>query len=108
MRRWGRARGYENAERLDLVVGAVRAPELQDEALALLDDMKRSVRVGATELSAIYLNLGARTEALRSIDDAVAAREVIFPHVGATLPREWKEKYPEVVAAVKAAGVPIH
>jgi TolB-like protein len=108
IRRWGESMGYPNAERLELVIRANRAPELRDEALAVLEDLRRTVRVEATHLLWVYLIVGARDEARRSIEEAVAAKEVLFVHIGALFSPEWQERYPEMVDALKEAGIPVH
>jgi hypothetical protein len=54
------------------------------------------------------LIVGARDEARRSIEEAVAAKEVLFVHIGALFSPEWQKRYPEIVDALKEAGIPVH
>jgi TolB-like protein/tetratricopeptide (TPR) repeat protein len=108
IRRWGESVGYRNAERLDVVVRATRAPELKTEALALVEELRKTVRVRKSELLGLYLLADAPAEAVRTVEEAVAEREVAFIHAGALFSQEWQEKYPEVVDALRAAGIPVH
>ena len=107
LRRWGERAGYSHPERLDLVIEAIRAPELNEEALIVVGDLEDSTAVPGTPMAVLYYLLDAPTELLRSVQKAITDREVAFVLFPGALGPENLERYPEVVAALEAAGFPV-
>ncbi|MFH1765397.1 MAG: tetratricopeptide repeat protein [Gemmatimonadota bacterium] len=111
IRRWGEIVGYSNPERLDLVLSAMQAPELSNEALGVVEDLRRTTGVQARNLSILYLMLDARAEALRSVKVGIAERDVGIPFFipwAAAYGRERQMQFPEIMAAFEAAGIAVH
>ena len=110
IRRWGERVGYSAPERLELVLRAIRDPQLTTEALTVVEDLRRTTQVGVSNLVLLYLVLDARSEALRSVQAAIAERAVLIPYVVpylAAFGRERKLEYPEIFAAFEGAGISI-
>jgi hypothetical protein len=101
---WGEAIGYPNPERLQLVLRAIEAPELTEEALAVLEDARRAT--GEPFLTFLYLNLDAPVEALSIVQELIAERHPIVALLGTRLTPTAVQN-PEIRAALEAAGVTV-
>ncbi len=106
LRRWAENAGYSDPERLDLVVRAFHAPELAEEAVRLVRHFQRTTETKATHFALLYFLFDARPDFLRSVQEAIAAREVEFIHIGPMVGREGLMKYPELAATLEAVGIP--
>jgi TolB-like protein/Tfp pilus assembly protein PilF len=107
IRRWGQAVRYPRAERLPLVLRAFQAPELTKEALAVLEDLRRTTGLQAGFLACFYLNLHDSAEALEVLGEAIAQRHTMVPFLGMTRYFPRLSQHPELVAALQGAGIPI-
>jgi tetratricopeptide (TPR) repeat protein len=109
IQRWGEVVGYPQPERLPLVLRAFEATELTEEALAVLEDVRRSTGQRAGFLALLYLNLDAPAEALRIVQEAIAERHFVVPWFGKSpFTRARVLENPEIMAALQEAGVSIH
>jgi hypothetical protein len=106
IQRWGDVIGYPKPERLPLVLRAFEEPELTGEALAVLEDVRRTTGLQAGYLAYLYVNLDAPAEALRIVQEAIAERHPAVPLLSFNPTRAWVLANSEITAALQAAGVP--
>lgn len=108
IRQWGVEVGYPDPERLPVVLTAVDNPEFTAEALAVLDNVRRTTSLRAGDLVWLYLNLDAPGEAVKVIQEVITQRHPTGPWLGKkSLARAGMLENPEIMAALEAAGVPI-
>ena len=113
IQRWGEMVGYPTPGRLGLVLRAMDAPELTEEALAVLEDLRRTTGLQAGFLASLYLSLDAPAGTLRIVQEAIAERHGLVPFLGPILSRrmaedpENPERYRSIRAALLEARIPV-
>jgi serine/threonine-protein kinase len=107
IRRWGELVSYPDPERLTVVLRAFESPELTEEAVRTLEDVRRTTGMQAGDLVRLYLNLDAPDEALSVLREAIARRHVVVPTLGGPHTRAGVLASAEITAALGEAGVPI-
>jgi len=106
VRQWGKVVGYPDPERLPVVLRAVDAKDLTEDALAVLEDVVRTTGLRAVDLVGLYVNLSAPAESMRIVQEAIAER-----HPGVILlvlaqNRTKVMENPEIMAALQEVGMP--
>jgi tetratricopeptide (TPR) repeat protein len=107
IQRWARVVGYPQPERLPLVLRAFEDAELTEEAVAVLEDVRRTTGLEAGFLAGLYVNLDAPAEALSIVQEAIAQRQVFVPFLAMAPLRDEVLENPEIVAALQAAGIAV-
>jgi tetratricopeptide (TPR) repeat protein len=105
---WGELIGFPDLDRLSVVIRAFDAPELRQEALEVLEHVKRETGLLERDISVASLNLHGPAEILRITRELIAKRDPGAISLGLPFTKASLLETPGVLAEFEAVGIPLH
>lgn len=104
---WGELIGYPDLQRLSVVIEAFEVPELREEALEVLEDVKRETGLLERDVSVASLNFHEPAEILRITRELIAQRYPGTISLGLPFTKAKLLETPGVLTEFEAVGIPL-